>query len=102
MVPLDRHMLFKDDESQLSSTVITYLDKIADTTKADIFLLDPEKTDDGTPDVNSKEQLKLLIFGDMLTKENAKVRILIMIDQMVSHPIPHMNYEMPFAETWNI
>jgi hypothetical protein len=64
--------------------MIARLDRIADTTKADIFLLDPEpRNEDGSSKTASKEQLKFVIYGDMLTKENAKVQVLIMIDQML-------------------
>lgn len=83
-------MLFTTDNetgenTQIKPQLSEAFQNIADTTKADIFLIDPvEKQEDGSSQPASKEQLKILIYGDMLTKENAKVRILILIDQMVS------------------
>jgi hypothetical protein len=68
--------------------VIQWLDEIHKRTKADIFLLDSEdRNEDGSLRTDSKEQLKLVIYGDMLTKENAKVHVLVMIDRIVwNHP----------------
>ena len=78
-------MVFEGEESSVAKFIISSLDEIANITKADVFLVDPEEqNDDGTPKTNSKELLKLTVYGDMLTKENAKIRILILIDQIVS------------------
>jgi hypothetical protein len=83
-VPVDRTMVIKDEKATLDQSILRWLDDIANVTKADIFLVDPaEKDDDGGIMANSKEQLKFIVYGDMLTKENAKIRILIMIDRMV-------------------
>jgi hypothetical protein len=77
-------MVIKDENAALDPSFLHWLDDIANVTKADIFLVDPaERSSDGGIVINSKEQLKFIIYGDMLTKENAKIRILIMIDQMV-------------------
>ena len=77
-------MVIKDENAAVDPSILSWLDDIANLTKADIFLVDPaERNDDGGVVANSKEQLKFVIYGDMLTKENAKIRILIMIDQMV-------------------
>jgi hypothetical protein len=77
-------MVIKDENSEVDPSILSWLDDIANLTKADIFLVDPaERNEDGGIVANSKEQLKFVIYGDMLTKENAKIRILIMIDQMV-------------------
>lgn len=88
-VPVDRHLLFKNDQGKLPQPMVTRLNKIADTTKADIFLLDPEeRNEDGSSKTNTKEQLRFVVYGDMLTNSNAKMQILIMIDQMLG-----MHYE---------
>jgi hypothetical protein len=77
-------MVIKEENGTVDPSILSWLDDIANLTKADIFLVDPaERNDDGGIVANSKEQLKFVIYGDMLTKENAKIRILIMIDQMV-------------------
>ena len=84
-------MVFEGEESTIAKFTISSLDEIAKITKADIFLVDPEeKNEDGTPKTNAKELLKLTVYGDMLTKENAKIRILILIDQIVSSALARL------------
>jgi hypothetical protein len=84
-IPIDRHMIFDGDRPMIDKNKLNHLDSVANITKADIFLMDTEeRNEDGTPKTGSKEPLRLLVYGDMLTKENAKIRILIMIDQIVS------------------
>jgi hypothetical protein len=51
-------------------------------------LLKPKPMDDasslnGSIEATSSEKLRLVVFGDMLTEEHAKIRLLIMIDQLV-------------------
>lgn len=84
MVPVDRGMIIKDENSTLDPSILEWLDEIHRRTRADIFLLDPEdRNEDGSPQANSKEQLKIVIYGDMMTKENAKLHALVMIDRKV-------------------
>jgi hypothetical protein len=78
-------MFFKNDKFEIGETIGNWLTDIHDRTRADIFLVDAdERNEDGSPRSDSKEQMKFVIYGDNATKENAKVRILIMIDQLVS------------------
>jgi hypothetical protein len=77
-------MIIKSETSSLDPSVLQWLDEIHKRTKADIFLVDPEeRNEDGSPQATSKEQLKFIIYGDMLTKENAKIHALVMVDRMV-------------------
>ncbi|KAE9968947.1 hypothetical protein BLS_005302 [Venturia inaequalis] len=76
-----------DGSTAISTPFLTYLDDTAGITKADIFLLKAKPLDDsasinGNPDASNNEKLRLVIYGDMLTEEHAKIRMLIMIDQM--------------------
>lgn len=89
-IPIDRHLIFSPDSPMVDKTKMHHIDDIANRTKADIFLLDPEKKqEDGSFQTASKEPLKVMVYGDMLTKENAKIRILVMIDQIVQ-PTPRI------------
>lgn len=69
--------------------MLSHLDKVADTTKANIFLLSPKQVDvetasvHGNLDANVGDRFRILIYGDMECSEHAKTRILIMIDQLV-------------------
>lgn len=78
-----------DGSTVISKAFITYLDDTAKITKADIFLLKAKPLDDaasinGNSEAANSEKLRLVIYGDMLTEEHAKIRMLIMIDQMVN------------------
>lgn len=78
-------MIFEGEQPTISTLTLGSLEEIAHVTTADIFLSDLEdKMEDGTSNTTSKEMLYLTVYGDMLTKENAKIRILILIDQIVS------------------
>jgi hypothetical protein len=85
IIPIDRNMVFEGEQPIIAKFTLGSLEEIAKITTADIFLSDLEdKNDDGTPNTTSKEMLYLTVYGDMLTKENAKIRVLILIDQIVS------------------
>jgi hypothetical protein len=87
-IPIDRHMVFVGEQHVLNENYLNELNRIADTTKADIFLLDPEdKDDESSLKLTTKEPLQMVVYGDMLTKEHAKLRILILVDQMVCQSI---------------
>lgn len=68
---------------------MNHMDEIADKTKADLFLLEAKakrKDSDsfnGALDGGMDNRLRILIYGDMECSENAKTRLLIMIDQIV-------------------
>jgi hypothetical protein len=71
----------------LSASFLAALDETAKITKADIFLLKPKQIDEaasmtGSIDVGM-DKFRLVVYGDMLTEEHAKIRLLILIDQMV-------------------
>jgi hypothetical protein len=84
-IPIDRNMVFEGEQPIIATFTLGSLEEIANVTTADIFLSDLEdKLDDGTSNATSKERLYLTVYGDMLTKENAKIRVLILIDQIVS------------------
>jgi hypothetical protein len=78
-----------DGAQGITSPFLTHLDDTAAFTKADIFLLKPKPVDDaasinnGTAEPANSERLRLVVYGDMLTEEHAKIRLLIMIDQLV-------------------
>lgn len=77
-----------DGVQGLSATFLAALDETAKITKADIFLLKPKQIDDaaslnGSIEVTGTEKLRLAVFGDMLTEEHAKIRLLILIDTLV-------------------
>jgi hypothetical protein len=44
---------------------------------------DAASINNGTTEAPNSERLRLVIYGDMLTEEHAKIRMLIMVDQLV-------------------
>ena len=71
------------------------MDEIADMTKADIFLLEPKskrKDSDSVSfntavDKSMDHRLRIQVYGDMDSSENAKTRLLIMIDKLLKRQV---------------
>ena len=77
-----------DGQYGISASFLHALEDTAKITKADIFVLKPKQIDDaaslnGSIEITGTEKLRLVIYGDMLTEEHAKIRLLILIDQLV-------------------
>ena len=72
-------------------TVLEHIDKIAKFTGSDIFLLNSKPADPEGPtasyangtDQTLDQRLRIAIYGDPESSEHAKMRVLIMIDQIV-------------------
>ncbi len=82
-------------------TVLEHLNIIAKFTGTDIFLLSSKPADpdnmsadyvSGT-DQSLDQRLRIAIYGDPESSEHAKMRVLIMIDQIVG--IPSQNSSVP-------
>lgn len=77
------------------------MDAIAEQTKADIFLLEAKakrKDSDSmsfssTLDNSMDHRLRILVYGDMDNSENAKTRLLIMIDQLLQRQVDSIRLE---------
>ena len=71
------------------------MDEIADQTKADIFLLESKakrKDSDsmsfsGGMEKSMDNRLRIHVYGDTESSENAKTRVLIMIDQILQRQV---------------
>jgi hypothetical protein len=78
----------------VKASVLEHIDIIAKFTGSDIFLLSSKPADpdnmsanyvNGT-DQTLDQRLRIAIYGDPESSEHAKMRVLIMIDQIVSPP----------------
>lgn len=77
----------------VKSSVLDHLNIVAKFTGTDIFLLGPKPSEtetigttfNGSPELSLDQRLRVAIYGDMESVEHAKTRVLIMIDQIVSH-----------------
>ena len=78
------------------------MDEIADMTKADIFLLEAKskrKDSDSISfnnslDAGKDSKLRIQVYGDMESSENAKTRLLIMIDQLLHQQVDTIRLEL--------
>ena len=76
----------------VKSKVLEHLDIVAKFTGTDIFLINPKAHDQEGPsasygngsDQRFDQRLRIAIYGDSESSEHAKMRVLIMIDQIVS------------------
>jgi hypothetical protein len=91
-VDLDMHLIMDASTKGIRSSVLEHLDTLAAYTGADIFLLSPKVVDADSAVVSSygyenglENRFRVAIYGDMESAEHAKTRLLIMIDQIVSH-----------------
>ena len=73
-------------------SVLDHIDRIANYTGTDMFLLNPKYTSpeeagltcSGGAEISSLDQrYRVTIFGDVESVEHARTRVLIMIDQIV-------------------
>ena len=86
--------LFMDGSTQgIRESVLGHLNKLAEYTGTDIFLLSPKLRDTDSAVVSSygyasdnglDHRFRVSIYGDMESAEHAKARVLILIDQIVS------------------
>jgi hypothetical protein len=99
MVDIDARMIMDnvDDHASVHNSFLKSLDDIADITKADIFLLLPKQPDietasfTGSIDTSKGQKLRVAVYGDYETAEDAKTRVLILIDKMVNELISERN-----------
>ncbi|KAG8528478.1 uncharacterized protein KY384_007396 [Bacidia gigantensis] len=84
-----------EDNSGVRDNVLEYLDRIANYTGTDLFVLNPTPQDqesvsasfgNGTS-MRFDNRLRVAIYGDPESSEHAKTRVLLMIDQIVSNVV---------------
>lgn len=76
----------------MQQSVLTHIDAIAKWTGTDLFLLNPKSQDPdsiaatygNSADGKFDKRLRVAIYGDPESSEHAKLRVLVMIDQIVS------------------
>jgi len=87
-VVVDGHLVANLSEGVLKKPVMDFLDETSSFCGVDIFLLGPKLTPLGgslEADVDSRrdQRWRVAIYGDYLSSEHAKTRVLIHIDQLV-------------------
>ena len=85
--------MINHDLKGVRKEVLDHIDAIAKYTGTDLFLLNPKRQDSEAitttyangSDTQFEQRLRIAIYGDPESSEHAKTRVLIMIDQIVSH-----------------
>jgi hypothetical protein len=92
VVFIDTKFVIDPTTNAARASVLEHIDKIAIFTGCDIFLLRSKQADpdnmsanyvNGT-DQTLEQRLRIAIYGDSESSEHAKMRVLIMIDQIVT------------------
>lgn len=83
-------------EGTLKKAVTDTLDNISNFCGVDIFLLGPKLTPivdglNGDNELRRDQRWRVAIYGDILSSEHAKTRVLIHIDRMVSRLVLHVS-----------
>jgi len=85
---VDGHLVANLAEGVLKKSVTDFLDETSVYCGVDIFLLGPKLTPlagglNGDVDLLRDQRWRVAIYGDYLSSEHAKTRVLIHIDQLV-------------------
>lgn len=88
---MDGHLVANLTEGVLKKSVTDFLDETSAFCGVDIFLLGPKLTPvvaalDGDDELRRDQRWRVAIYGDYLSSEHAKTRVLIHIDQLVRPP----------------
>lgn len=94
--------MFPRGQDDARNDVVEHMDQIAENTKADIFLLESKskrKDSDSISFASNMEKsmdnrLRIYIYGDSESSENAKTRLLIMIDQLLQRFVDLFRVEL--------
>lgn len=89
-VHVDANIVQDAATEKIRTSVLDHMDRVAQYTGTDVFLLNPKNADSddelnsGVEPNNLDQRYRVAIYGDVESVEHAKTRILIMIDQIVS------------------
>ncbi|KAK0347916.1 hypothetical protein LTR59_009296 [Friedmanniomyces endolithicus] len=102
IIDIDREIVFPKGQEGARVDILNHVDDIADKTKADIFLLEAKsrRKDSESASFNTAleksmdKRLQIHVHGDMESSENAKTRLLIMIDQILQRQVDTIRLEL--------
>ncbi|PLN83669.1 hypothetical protein BDW42DRAFT_192109 [Aspergillus taichungensis] len=102
-VDVDMHLFMDGSTQGIRESVLGHLNKLAEYTGTDIFLLSPKLRDTDSAVVSSygyasdnglDHRFRVSIYGDMESAEHAKARVLILIDQILKREVDAMKLEL--------
>ncbi len=87
-IDVEGHLVSNLTEGELKKSVTDFLDEVSKFCGVDIFLLGPKLTPivdglNGDAELRRDQRWRVAIYGDTLSSEHAKTRVLIHIDQLV-------------------
>ncbi|KAK3318372.1 hypothetical protein B0H66DRAFT_235181 [Apodospora peruviana] len=97
-VDVEGHLVCNIQEGVLKQSVTDFLDETSAYCGVDIFLLGPKLTPlvdglNGDVELRRDQRWRIAIYGDMLSTEHAKTRVLIHIDQLLSRIVDRMDID---------
>ncbi|KAF2861612.1 hypothetical protein K470DRAFT_230146 [Piedraia hortae CBS 480.64] len=94
-VDVDRDILCPKGLGGIRVDMLDQIDTIAAKTTADIFLLECKaRRREPEPDQSLDKRLQLQVYGDIDSAENAKTRLLILIDQLLMRHVDSFRIEL--------
>ncbi|KAK3940630.1 KH domain-containing protein [Diplogelasinospora grovesii] len=98
-IDVDGYLVANLTEGVLKKSVTDYLDEVSLYCGVDIFLLGPQLTPlvdglNGDVELRRDQRWRVAIYGDMLSSEHAKTRVLIHIDQLLGRIVDAVKYEL--------
>ncbi|KAF2771979.1 hypothetical protein EJ03DRAFT_12297 [Teratosphaeria nubilosa] len=101
-IDIDRSIVFPPGQEGARADILNHMDDIADKTKADIFLLEAKSRRKDSESASFKsgmeksmdKRLQIHVYGDLESSENAKTRLLIMIDQILQRQVDSVRLEL--------
>ncbi|MCJ1249493.1 hypothetical protein MMC30_006717 [Trapelia coarctata] len=101
IVDVDTKLVVDATLTGVKFTVLEHIDRIAQYTGSDIFLLNSKPTDPEASsasyangsDQSLDQRLRIAIYGDPESSEHAKMRVLIMIDQILKRTVDLLKLE---------
>ncbi|KAK0714648.1 hypothetical protein B0H67DRAFT_488856 [Lasiosphaeris hirsuta] len=97
-VDVDGHLVANLSEGVLKKSVTDYLDETSAFCGVDIFLLGPKLTPvvdglNGDVEIRRDQRWRVAIYGDVMSSEHAKTRVLIHIDQLLGRIVDGQKIE---------
>ncbi|KAK3987830.1 meiotically up-regulated gene 60 protein [Cladorrhinum sp. PSN332] len=97
-IDVEGHLVANLADGVLKKSVTEFLDKMSSFCGVDIFLLGPKlspvvDSSNGDAELQRDQRWRVAIFGDALSSEHAKTRVLIHIDQLLGRVVDAMQLD---------
>ncbi|KAK3390495.1 hypothetical protein B0H63DRAFT_117091 [Podospora didyma] len=102
-VDVDGHLVANLNEGVLNKGVTDFLDELSEYCGVDIFLLGPKLTPvidglNGDVELRRDQRWRVAIYGDVLSSEHAKTRVLIHIDRLLGRIVDATKFDLSLQQ----